>query len=114
MNNFINVLQLIVAISVYYVWIFRFDNIIKEFKLFGLSDLTRSAVGTAKISLATLLIVGVWFPVLVTFASLLMGFFMLSAQFFHFKNKSLFIKRLPSLIFLVSCLLIASASLKII
>jgi hypothetical protein len=31
-----------IAISVVIVWVFRFDNIVKEFKQYGLSDLTRN------------------------------------------------------------------------
>jgi hypothetical protein len=38
--------QLIVAVSVLVVWVFRFDNIVKEFKQYELSDLTRMIVGT--------------------------------------------------------------------
>jgi hypothetical protein len=56
--------QLIVAVSVLVVWVFRFDNIVKEFKQYELSDLTRMIVGATKIS-ATLLIVGIWYPSLV-------------------------------------------------
>jgi hypothetical protein len=37
--------QLIVAVSVLVVWVFRFDNIVKEFKQYELSDLTRMIVG---------------------------------------------------------------------
>jgi methionine aminopeptidase len=36
--------QLIVAVSVLVVWVFRFDNIVKEFKQYELSDLTRMIV----------------------------------------------------------------------
>jgi hypothetical protein len=39
--------QLIVAVSVL-VWVFRFDNIVKEFKQYELSDLTRMIVGATK------------------------------------------------------------------
>ena len=48
--------QVIIALSVAYVWIFRFDNIVKEFKQYGLSDLTRTIVGSSKIALSTLLV----------------------------------------------------------
>jgi hypothetical protein len=57
--------QLIVAVSVLVVWVFRFDNIVKEFKQYELSDLTRMIVGATKIASATLLIVGIWYPSLV-------------------------------------------------
>jgi hypothetical protein len=106
--------QLIVAISVLIVWVFRFDNIVKEFKQYGLSDLTRSIVGSTKIALATLLIAGVWYPSLVLVPALLMGFFMLSAQYFHFKVTNPWKKRLPSLFFLLLCLFIAAVTLNLI
>jgi len=54
------VVQITLAISVAYVWIFRFHNVLEEFKKFGLSDLTRNLVGATKIALATLLVVGIW------------------------------------------------------
>jgi hypothetical protein len=41
MMNLSVIAQPIVAISVVIVWVFRFDNI-KEFKQYGLSDLTRN------------------------------------------------------------------------
>ncbi len=114
MANYLIIAQIIVAASVAYVWIFRYDVIIKQFKEFGLSDLTRTFVGASKISLANLLIVGIWYPALITTPSILMGLFMLAAQYFHFKIKNPFIKRLPSLIFLVLCIFISLASMKII
>lgn len=111
MEDFIKLLQLTVAISVYYVWIFRFHNVLKEFKSFGLNDITRNLVGASKMALSTLLIVGVWYPTFVFISSLLMGGFMISAQFFHFKIKNTFIKHLPSLVLLLLSLTIAYFSM---
>lgn len=114
MTNYMQLAQIILAASVAYVWIFRFDNIIKEFKQFGLSDLTRNFVGTAKIALSTLLIVGIWFPILITIPALLMGLLMVAAQYFHFKIKNPFKKHLPSLFLLILCVFLAIASMEII
>ena len=80
--------QIAVAISVAFVWTFRFHNVIAEFKTFGLSDLTRSLVGVSKIALGTLLVTGIWFPDVVMPAAILMGLFMVAAQGFHFKIKT--------------------------
>lgn len=107
MNIYTTVAQLVIAISVAYVWIFRFDNIVKEFKQYGLSDLTRNIVGASKIVLATLLITGIWFPVLVFIPALLMAFLMLCAQYFHFKVKNPWLKHLPSLLLLALSLFVA-------
>lgn len=111
MEDFMKLTQVSVAISVAFVWIFRYHNVVTEFKSFGLSDLTRNFVGFSKIALSTLLIAGVWFPSLVFVSSILMGFFMLSAQFFHFKIKNTFIKHLPSLVLLILCGFIAYLSM---
>ena len=111
MEEITKLVQLTLAISVAYVWVFRFHNVVEEFKKFGLSDLTRNFVGAAKISLATLLVVGIWHPSLVVIPSVLMGLFMIAAQCFHFKIKSRFIKHLPSLILLVLCACLALESI---
>ena len=105
-----NLAQLVVAISVVYVWTFRFHNVLKEFEQFGLSDLTRNIVGATKISLATLLVVGIWYPSLVLIPSILMGLLMIGAQYFHFKISNPFIKHLPSLILLFLSSFIAYSS----
>ena len=112
MENVINLAQLTVAISVAYVWIFRFHNVVNEFKQFGLSDVTRNLVGASKISLATLLVAGIWYPSLVLIPSILMGLLMIGAQYFHFKIKNPFMKHLPSLILLILSALIAWSSIQ--
>jgi hypothetical protein len=107
MNTYTIIGQLVIAISVGFVWIFKFDNIVKEFKQYDLSDLTRNIVGASKIALSTLLITGIWFPVLVFIPALLMAFLMVCAQFFHFKVKNPWIKHLPSLLLLALSLFVA-------
>jgi hypothetical protein len=114
MINLTTSIQIIVAASVYYVWIFRYFNVVKEFNQFGLSDVTRNFVGAAKISLSALLILGIWYPELIAIPSGLMGLFMVGAQYFHFKIKNPFIKHLPSLILLILCAFLATTSLGII
>ena len=111
MENLLHLAQLIVAISVVFVWTFRFHNVLKEFEQFGLSDLTRSLVGATKIALATLLVVGIWYPSLVLIPSILMGLLMIGAQYFHFKIRNSFIKHLPSLILLALSAFIAYSSI---
>jgi predicted neutral ceramidase superfamily lipid hydrolase len=107
MNSYTIIGQLVIAISVGFVWIFRFDNIVKEFKQYDLSNLTRNIVGASKIVLSTLLITGIWFPVLVFIPALLMAFLMVCAQFFHFKVKNPWVKHLPSLLLLALSLFVA-------
>ena len=108
MENVSIVFQLIVSISVFIIWIFRYDNIVVEFKVYGYSDLLRNFVGVAKTSTSTLLILGLWYNEITIYASLSMAFFMLCAQLSHIKVKNPFIKFVPSLIFLIMSLFIAS------
>ncbi len=112
MNKYTIAAQLIVALSIAYVWIFRFDNIVKEFQQYGLNDLTRSLVGSTKIALSTLLVAGIWYPDLILIPALLMAFLMVSAQYFHFKTGNPWKKHLPSLLLLILCLFLAAESLK--
>ena len=107
MENLTILAQISVALSVVYVWTFRFHNVLKEFKQFGLSDITRNLVGATKISLATLLVVGIRYPLLVFIPSILMGLLMIGAQYYHFKIRNAFSKHLPSLILLALSAFIA-------
>ena len=110
MEQFQSLAQIALTLTGAYVWIFRYENVVKEFKHFGLSNLIRNFVGVSKIALATLLVAGLWYSSLVFVPSILMGMFMVAAQYFHFKTKNPFIKHLPSLILLVLCAIIALGS----
>ncbi len=114
MTTYSTIAQIIVALSIFYVWIFRFDNIIKEFKQYGLNDLTRSLVGATKISMSTLLVAGIWFPALILVPALIVAFLMIAAQYFHFKHGNPWQKHLPSLLLLILCLFISAVSLNLI
>ena len=114
MTNYSIIAQVIVALSIVYVWVFSFANIVKEFNQYGLSDLTRSIVGSAKIALSTLLVAGIWYSDLVLIPALLIAFLMLSAQYFHFKVGNPWRKHIPSLLLLILCLFIAAVSIKLV
>ena len=114
MNYYTNIAQVIVALSIGYVWIFRFENIVKEFKQYGLSDITRSMVGATKIALSTLLVAGIWYKDLILIPALVMAFLMVSAQYFHFKSGNPWNKHVPSFMLLILCLFIASESLELV
>ncbi len=58
-----------------------------------------------------MLVVGIWYAPVVPLAAAGMGIFMLAAQYFHFKVRNPFIKKLPSLILFVLCALIVSATM---
>ena len=106
MDYLIPSLQVIVAVSVLFVWTFRYHNVVKEFKQFNLPDLTRNMVGAIKIGLATLLITGLYYPNLVFAAAAGMGICMGAAQYYHFTAKNKLLQRLPSFLLLIACILI--------
>ena len=114
MENLVIIAQIILALSVAYVWVFRFDNIVIEFKHYGLPDVVRNMVGASKIALATLLITGIWYTDLVLYSALSMAFLMVCAQLAHFKVKNPLAKHLPSLFLLILSLFIAGVYAEII
>ena len=107
MNNLSNFAQIIIALSIGFVWIGRFDNIVKEFKQYGIPDLVRNLVGATKIVLSTLLVTGIWHESLVLIPALLMAFLMICAQIAHIKVKNPWIKFVPSFILLLLSLFVA-------
>lgn len=106
--------QIIVALAIVIVWVFRFYKVEKEFKLYQLSDLTRNMVGASKIALSTLLVAGIWHPDLVLVPALLMASLMVAAQYFHFKLKHPWLYHMPSLVLMLLCIFIAAVSLKLV
>ena len=108
MENIAILAQLIIAISILVVWVFRFDNIVVEFKQYDLSDLVRSMVGASKIALATLLVVGIFYEEVVFISALLMAFLMVCAQIAHIKVKNPLSKYIPSFLLLILSLFVAA------
>jgi hypothetical protein len=106
--------QIAVAISVAFVWILRMHNVKKEFEQFGLSITVRSFVGFSKTVLATLLVVGVWYPEFVLYSAIGMAFFMVSAQYFQWNAGNPLLQKLPSFILLLLSVFIALSSAEII
>ena len=104
-------LQILIAASVWIVWVLRFDNIVKEFDHFGYPVWFRSLVGAVKISLATLLVAGIWFPSLVFYSAASMALLMMGAQFTHFRVKNPLNKFVPSFVLLALSVFVAYAHL---
>jgi len=100
--------QVVVALSVVYVWVVRLPNVQKEFHEYGIPDILRNTVGATKIALSTLLIAGIWYPSLVLVPAAIMAFLMLCAQAAHLKAKHPLLKYVPSLILLLLSLFIVA------
>jgi hypothetical protein len=113
MNNISNCAQIIIALSICFVWIIRFDNIVKEFKQYGIPDLLRNLVGATKIALSTLLIAGIWYESLVLIPAILIALLMICAQIAHIKVKNPWHKFIPSFLLLLLSLFVAGVHARI-
>lgn len=110
MNGLVAGAQVVVALSVLYVWIFRFENIVREFREYRLPDTARNLVGASKIALATLLLAGLWYPPLVLVSALAMALLMVCAQIAHLSVRHRWHRYVPSLVLLALSLFVAQAA----
>ncbi len=100
-------LQALVAASIFFVWVVRYDNVVEEFQHYGLPIWLRDVVGILKLTFSLMLLIGIErLPVAVAGGigiAVLMG----GAVFTHIRVKNSFYKMLPSLTLLILSLLIA-------
>ena len=110
--------QITIALSIYNVWFFRFNKPTRyrgknaetmkdEFISYGLPDYFVWLIGFLKVTLATLLLIGIYINSLVFPASVGMAILMVGAILMHIKVKDDIIKSLPATIFLILSLSIA-------
>lgn len=118
MEFLIIVLKLIVGLSILNVWLVRSkkstawrggdaNNIVEEFKAYGLPVWFMWTVGAAKVGLALLLLVSIFYPQVEAFAAYGIAFLMLGAVSMHLKIGDPPKKSLPAFTFLVLSLVIA-------
>lgn len=94
-------LQVVVAASLFFVWVVRYDNIVEEFKGYGLSERLRDLVGVLKLSSALLLVVGIDRERLAMTGALVLVILMGCALATHVRCKTPLPARLPALGLLV-------------
>ena len=107
MQDLTIVLQALVAASVIFVWMVRYDNIVQEFKQYGLPDWLRDLVGILKLTFALLLLLGIQRSSLAVIGGLGVAGLMGCAFAIHLRVKNPAFKMLPSLTLLVLSLIIA-------
>ena len=122
MSQISKILSAVVSFTIINVWLFRSDkstlyrggnasNLYEEFEVYGLSDYFL-IIGIIKVSLAVLLLVGVFYKKLTLFSAGGIAIMMLAAAYFHFSVGDELIKALPSSAMLLSCIIIIYSSLK--
>jgi H+/Cl- antiporter ClcA len=105
-------IQVIIAVSIFNVWIIRFGkptswrggtakSMKEEFEAYVLPLWFMKLIGFLKLSLASLLIVGIFVPALMTPAAIGMAVLMLGAIAMHIKVKDAPLKSLPAFTFLI-------------
>ena len=111
------ILQVVIALSIFNVWLVRYNKATKwrggsakslkeEFQLYGLSDAVMGTVGFVKLLLAALLIAGVWLPFLVKPAAAGVALLMAGAVAMHMRVRDPLIKSLPAFTLLVLALIV--------
>lgn len=118
MQNLVILCQIIIALGIFNVWIIRYGketnwrggeakNMKEEFEAYGLPGGFVILIGAAKILLAVCLIIGIWVPVLVKPAAIVMALLMIGAVSMHVKVKDPIQKSLPAFTMLVLSLVVA-------
>jgi len=118
MNYLVIAFQVLVGISILNVWLvqakkatrWRGGNattILEEFKEYGLSTALCYIIGFIKVTLATLLIAAIWYPILKQPAALGLATLLAGSIVMHIKIKDPLLKSFPAALFLIMCLFIA-------
>ena len=108
------ILQIIVGLGILNVWLLRFNSsttyrggnagsMKEEFKAYGLPENLVYLVGFVKITLAIMLLVGIWIESLVDPAAIGMAAMMLGAIIMHLKIRDSFKQTLPAITLLIIC-----------
>lgn len=110
-------LQLIVGLSLLNVWLIQYKKptrwrggnattITEEFAVYGLPIWLCYVVGFLKVSLALILLAGIFFPFLIQPAAIGLAVLLLGSIIMHVKISDPLIKSFPAFLFLTMCLLL--------
>jgi len=118
MDYFKITLQLIVALSLFNVWLVQRNKatrwrggnaktLLEEFEVYGLPKWMCYLVGILKVGLAIGLIAAIWIPELLQPSALGLAVLLFGSIVMHFKIKDPLIKSFPAALFLTLCIVIA-------
>lgn len=106
MESFLLGLKILIAASIFFVWVIRYDNIIKEFQEYGLPDWLRDLTGILKMTFSWMLLFGQSSRGLTLLGSLGIAFLMACAQTVHWRSNTQPFRRLPSFVLCASSLVV--------
>ncbi len=116
-----NLCQIVIAAGIFNVWVLRpgketpyrpegASNLEEEFRAYGFPDWVRKLTGAVKLTLAGLLVVGIWFPPIAAAAGAALGALMLVAILAHLRVGDPALKSLPAFLLLTLCAFVAYAN----
>ena len=103
-SDYYIILRNLVAGSIFFVWIIRYQNIVDEFKEYNYPNSLRDFVGVMKLSFALMLLSSS--GNVVVFGSIGIATLMLAAFITHLKVRNPVIKMMPSFSLFCLCLII--------
>ena len=104
-----NLAKIIIAVSIFFVWVVRYDNIISEFNEYGYPNWFRDLLGITKLTMAGILVSS--YTELILGCTAIIAVLMAAAVLTHFKVKHAWYKALPSLSLMSLSLIIFFQSL---
>ncbi|MEO6784894.1 MAG: DoxX family protein [Chthoniobacteraceae bacterium] len=106
-------LQALVAASIFFVWVVRYDNIIQEFKQYHLPDWLRDLVGILKLTLSLMLLIGIERKQFAIAGGAGIAALMACALVVHLRVRNPLRKMIPCLSLLGIALVIASINFRL-
>ena len=100
-------LQAFVAASIFFVWVVRYQNIIREFQTYRLPEWLRDFVGILKLTGSILLLIGIARPLFAVAGGVLIALLMACAFAIHLRVRNPFPKMVPCLSLLIVSAVIA-------
>lgn len=109
MLEIVKFLNISVAVSIFFVWVIRYDNIIDEFKAYNYPEWFRDLVGIIKLIFAAILLTQT--SILYLIATFGVSLLMVAAVLTHLKVKNPLYKALPSFSLMSICTFLGMMSL---
>ena len=100
MNTIILALKILIATSIFFVWVVRYNNIVKEFEEYGIPAWVRDLTGILKLTFAAMLLFDHQDRSITILGSVGIATLMACAQIVHMRAGTSAFRRIPSLVLL--------------
>lgn len=101
MNSMLLGIKILVATSIFFVWVVRYKNIVKEFEEYGIPAWLRDLTGILKLTFAAMLLFGQQDRDIPIIGAIGIAALMACAQVVHIRAGTTVFRRVPSLVLLV-------------